>query len=89
MAKKIRKSRKTSKPVEAATTSAPAEAPQVERATADQIATGTVVSATSRSFSNALLMISSSFGGSSGFSLVGGIGAWPRIAWKIIADVFP
>ena len=45
MAKKIRKSRKTSKPVEAATTSVPAEAPQVERATADQIATGTVVSA--------------------------------------------
>ena len=45
MAKKIRKSRKTSKPVQAATTSVPAEAPQVERATADQIATGTVVSA--------------------------------------------
>ena len=43
----------------------------------------------SRSFSKALLMISSRLGGSSGFSRKAGSGGRCRIAPKIAAEVFP
>ena len=43
----------------------------------------------SRSFSNALLMMSSSLGGRSGFRRSGGAGARFRIASKIVAELSP
>ena len=43
----------------------------------------------SRSFSSALLMVSSSFGGSSGFSRIAAVGARFRMASVMTAEVSP
>jgi hypothetical protein len=46
-------------------------------------------SSSSRSFSSARLIMSSSFGGTSGLRRIGGTGARSMMAWEIIAEVSP